>query len=343
MNSTRYHEHECATMSSEIDLALDLFKGRTEAVGTEEGGARRYQSPGSSNTWWRRQLIEHFVVGAGAAVGVYPMVPMSELSASAPTCFAPIDDETWAVRWGCVDFDEGDEISLVHARNLVKVLMKASTIVGYIERSRSKGYHVWVFASQWIPAQDMREALLAACTIAHAPTKEINPKQVKLGWDAEHETWKLGNYVRLPYPGSKPSGPDGQRSVLLGDDYLDFATFIGHAWTTRCDHSQILALKALYVPPPKPVPKDLGDVDLNVHVKLRLDPLSKMMLEDGPGEWLDRSGYLWKLANALITKAEVTREEAVAILLEAHDRHMPDKFGERALEEMERMYDKIAL
>lgn len=172
----------------------NLFQGRTDAVGTEAGGCIRL--PGE---WAVQRAIDlHLGHGGKDAIGIYPMrlFPMAKATGSGE--FVRAEDATneaeWRVHWGCIDFDEGEEISLVHARN-VRTALQQLGLTSWIERSRSKGFHVWLFADEWVPARTMRRALLAACQLVDAPTKEINPKQEELNDD------QLGNYVRLSHPG----------------------------------------------------------------------------------------------------------------------------------------------
>ena len=160
---------------------MALFDGNHAAVGTEEGGCLRWpdQLPMLADVWWECMVKDH-LTGEHSPIGVYPMVH---------------SDAGWQVKWGCVDFDEGETQSLVYARNVANAL-KAMGVQGWIERSRSKGYHVWVFAEEWVPADLMREALLGVCQVVDAPTREINPKSS--GFD---NPATLGNYVRIMYPG----------------------------------------------------------------------------------------------------------------------------------------------
>ena len=137
-----------------------------------------------------------------APIGVYPLLPAVA--------------NVHSVYWGCVDFDEGEEASLIHAENLELVLNRAQ-IKGWVERSRSKGYHVWVFFQEAMRATDVRNGLLAACGIVAAPVKEVNPKQTELtgkGW---------GNGVRLPYPAGRQPG----RNVILSGGLEMEPTTIG--------------------------------------------------------------------------------------------------------------------
>ena len=146
------------------DTFITLFQGNPAVIGTEEGGCDRspHKTTADHMAWWVTQMQQH--LDGGPQAGVYPMVQTSD---------------GFVVHWGCIDVDEGEEASLIHASNIVTVLRKFG-VTGWIERSRSKGYHVWVFAQDWVPAQLMRHALLAAAQIAQAPTREINPKQSTL-------------------------------------------------------------------------------------------------------------------------------------------------------------------
>ena len=132
----------------------NLFEGRTDTYGAEEGRAEL-----AVGVEYIDRIDEH--LNGERPVGIYPLMY--------------IEPDGWCVRWGCVDFDEGDEASWVHACNLHAVLSELS-VTAYVERSRSKGYHVWVFSSDLVPAHVMRRALLGATQIAQAPLKEINPK-----------------------------------------------------------------------------------------------------------------------------------------------------------------------
>jgi hypothetical protein len=50
----------------------------------------------------------------------------------------------------------------------------------HIERSRSKGWHIWVFASHPVTAKAMRRALKVAYAAIELPAKEANPKSETL-------------------------------------------------------------------------------------------------------------------------------------------------------------------
>ena len=190
----------------------------------------------------------------GLPIGVYPMTTI--IDDDWTTVGATHGPWRWTVKWGCIDFDEGDEASWVHASNVHSVLAQLGT-KSWIERSRSKGYHVWVFLDHWGDPDTVRRALLGACQIVAAPTKEINPKQVEL------PEGSIGNYVRLPYPGALARGavrraieaanllPHGRRTMVSPADGepIDLSSFVSVACETLVSESDIELLASYYIPP----------------------------------------------------------------------------------------------
>ena len=219
-----------------------LFEGNRSALGAEEGGCLRLPQP-----WMWSQFIEAHLTGEGEPVGVYPMVQMEHKGVAKPTHTEWHPE--WQVKWGCVDIDVGESESQVHAKNL-HLALETFGIRGWIERSRSKGYHVWLFADDWVSAGTMRSALLAACQIASAPSQEVNPKQVKLKDD------QLGNYVRLPYPGYLTESEHPTRRVMLnphtGAPYT-LSAFISCAYGSRVGGNTLRTLSEAYVAPERPI------------------------------------------------------------------------------------------
>ena len=140
---------------------MSLFGGRTDAHGTWEGGSKK--SPVSYETFAKHLYGEELI-------GIYPLTDGS------------------TVRWGCSDIDIDD---LDSARNL-QVAFGMKSIPSFVEKT-VRGFHVWVFANDWIPAPIMRRAFLSAHEVIGLAPKEVNPKQEQVNG--------LGNYVRLPYPG----------------------------------------------------------------------------------------------------------------------------------------------
>jgi hypothetical protein len=324
-----------------VDDFCELFAGRKDAVGTEAGGALRVTAKGWHH-WMSAHLLE---AGPEHAIGVYPMLPTHDHRDP---------DTNWLVKWGCVDFDEGEDESLIHARNLNRLLAKFG-IMGWIERSRSKGYHVWVFASDWVDAEYMRQALLAACQLVHAPTKEINPKQTTLAWDegcqpgcdAKHQHygagWQLGNYVRLPYPG----GYEHHRCVYRYDENgmahrLTAERFATEALATRTPPDALHALRHRYTPPP-PLTTNTRPVDAHRPAENRLSGLAYKKWREGPigGAVDDRSAWLWGAAREL-AQSELTTNEQHGFLCDMHDWYCPkwERTPDRGRLQLERMVHK---
>ena len=267
-----------------VDAYASLFKGRLEAYGSEDGECIKVPQWTYPN--YLARIREH--LEGDSPMGVYPMIPDSGYG--------------WVCNWGCVDFDEGEEASWTYARNLQTVLEHLS-ITSHIERSRSKGYHVWVFAESPITCAVMRQALLGATQIAQAPLKEINPKSTGFSLDdGRMDIGKFGNYVRLPYPAHH-----SERRVIVDSDgfAVPVELFVSDATTHRTDVSVFEAAAELYVPPPKPkrsVVVDLPDEPSeDLPDAWLMSQKTRNLFRLGPFEDRhDRSGALWRLTHLLM-------------------------------------------
>lgn len=282
------------------DLVRDfrkLFKGNPDAYGLcTPGIAPTAQRLPVNNDVWCGHLY-----GAWP-IGIYPIMPANN-----------------AVVWGCVDIDLGYEGSRVHALNLRAVLREFG-ITGWMERSLSKGYHVWVFT--WGCTADlMRNALKAACAIAGAPDKEVNPKQESLA------PGQLGNFVRIPYPHHwhesqyvTEQGLGVPTNWSLGAD-----EFVGKALAARSDLGD---LPYLYTPPVRPPIEKRLVTGFNgpIGYRERMSGLTWTIYNDGPLDGSDRSGTMFKLACRLRDEG-FTTGEAFELLSDYDYRH--GKFGDR--------------
>jgi hypothetical protein len=275
------------------DKFMRLFWGNPHKIGTDEGGSRDGDL---------LQAMKAHLTGLGP-IGVYPMVQ---------------EGTDWLVKWGCVDFDEGYDESWPDAVNLTKVLDRLG-IAGWPEKSRSKGYHVWVFADGYVPAAVMRRALQAACQIVGAPTREVNPKQETLG------DGQIGNYVRLPYHARVKAG--SQHMVDMNGTPLSYSTFVENAYTWRSTRAELERVAAMYEEPELPVYD--GPIHTSKGPRERLSGLAHTMIERGRLDGhKDRSSWLWQVAREL-AKCELTFNEQCDFLYEAHDRHAPKWAGTR--------------
>lgn len=289
------------TIDEQISAFCELFDGRQDHIGTEEGGSR----PTDAVAAMRDHLL-----GTQSPIGIYPLVHSHATG--------------WVVKWGCVDFDEGEETSLEEARRLIVVLDHVG-VTGWLERSRSKGYHVWVFLGEWVEAWVVRRGLLAACTIAKVSLKEINPKSE--GFEA---TAQLGNYVRLPYPGALSEYPPNvwdavHRRVVLDADYPDVPFELRNfleAATHNAGIGRLRELAAKYQPPKTVSNREVVDIDegeLEDAIK-RVTVRQRHILMDGPKEGRDRSSTLYWLAQMLVEEGMHTYDECVALVRWADER-----------------------
>jgi hypothetical protein len=255
---------------------ITLFRGRGDVYGHNEGRCVKEQL---TNDVFQK----HF--SGEAPIGIYPMVPHFE---------------QFYVAWGCVDFDTADADQ--NAVKLHDALLEAG-IVSWIEKSRSKGFHVWVFAEQAVLAEDMRNMLVVASHVAETPTTEVNPKQTTL------KAGQYGNYVRLPYPNLDDRQTDKQRifhkkDVESGsfDNPMVFSDFIESAMSLRTSQETIKRIASMYQPPKQAtvvVNDYVYDATLSEAMQI-LSPLGKVIWRDGPLAGKDRSSTLAKLGHETV-------------------------------------------
>lgn len=249
-----------------------LFQGRTDAFGAVHGESVKYEL---REAQWKDHVYY------GGSVGVYPL----------------LDNGT--VHWGCVDIDDGYDISLVVARNLHRAYAQLG-LTSWIERTKGKGYHVWLLCSDWVPAVQMRAVQILACTLVGYTPREINPKQVELA------DGQLGNYVNVPY--AKQHADFGKRVVLCEgacgtpcNEVMGLDCFLLLAESTLNAPADIERVSRLYraPQPPKTVVIEGNADGLDLHT---LSPLTRKVFVEGPlpnehTGHIDRSAGLQKLAH----------------------------------------------
>jgi len=289
-----------------------LFRGGKIATDDPDSnmGFRPWENPQGGFYPADGDALQHACKGhlaeRDSPIGVYPLV-LDE------------DTDTYMVYWGCVDWDDGEEESHIHALNTQEVLRQTG-VISWVERSRSKGYHLWVFFQEAIPARKVREGLIAVCNVVDAPTREVNPKQIELtgkGW---------GNGVRLPYPCGHPEG----RNVIVGEKgELSLNTFVGLAHDTRIPAEQWDAVHALYRPPRRTAPPERPLLSLSGS---QLTGLAGAIRHGGPRSTAekvdgDRSATLYALACAMFRQGYASGD--VLTELESADRDWGGKFAMR--------------
>lgn len=301
-----------------IEEFASLFEGRRDAYGTEEGGCVRPERFVGNDEWkpvpWDRIVQEH--LSSANPIGVYPLVPYQQCQTDMGLA---ID---WRVKWGCVDFDiktpthktfdyETEPEAHTAARNL-QTTLRVLGLTSWIERTRSHGRHVWVFAFDWVPAATMRRALLFACGVAGVPTREVNPKS-----EGSPDPAFLGNYCRLPYPGGALAQQPVDRFIYdLEDGPISCGAFVDLGLAFRATHIELGQIAAMYKPPPKPTPFHPDYAwGLPVDVPRRLRNYINQVTSRVPE---DRSGSMFRVA-AICKKDGMTYAQAYAALAAVDD------------------------
>ena len=247
-------------MNDPIEIFMSLFGGRTDAHGTWEGGSNK--SPVSYETFAKHLCGEELI-------GIYPLTDGS------------------TVRWGCSDIDIDD---LDSARNL-QVAFGMKSIPSFVEKT-VRGFHVWVFANDWIPAPIMRRAFLSAHEVIGLAPKEVNPKQEQVNG--------LGNYVRLPYPGGIDRIPENRYMLFKQDDTpMTLKQFLESAQESRVNINLLRPLAEKHRPKTRAV---LDQLQTSASVQEALSHVNafvKNIWREGPFESRDRSNTLCKMVHKM--------------------------------------------
>jgi hypothetical protein len=213
-------------MTATSDMAA-LFAGHTGAYFSQHPSPRCVRRPVTLG------LIHDHLYGE-MEIGTYPV-------RSGGTC-----------RWGCIDIDVKPDSSTSETLDSYRPadtagygealdIQRAWTLLGvtsWLERSRSKGWHVWVFADRWVRASVMRDAGLLANHVSDVNADEVNPKNA-YPWTTSNG---LVNTVRMPYPAVRNAG---RMTVVDPDDGdLTLEQFTRRAMASR---TPVAALEAAAV------------------------------------------------------------------------------------------------
>ena len=306
-----------------------IFRGRTEAYGTWNGGAIHYVVSTA--------LYDDHLNTENEGVGIYPHLGID------------------GVTWGCIDVDGGDfplegvrddehydrkqpewhDWSAMErlAHNLSKAL-KLKNVPSVIEKTRN-GFHVWVFPQdETVPAKTMRRALMAACKVCKYDPNEVNPKQEVL---AEN---KIGNYVRLPY--NHGFAERMERYFLdpaTRQPVLDLEKALRIAETHTAETRDLEAIAKMWTPP-----KKMASVDTTVAADgavFKLRGLARTIWDEGPLPGSDRSSTLAHLAH-LCREDDLTLNETYSVIVSA-DRRWAHKFYVRddGEEQMRNLVERV--
>ena len=247
-------------MNDPTETFMSLFGGRTDAHGTWEGGSKK--SPVSYETFAKHLYGEELI-------GIYPLTDGS------------------TVRWGCSDIDIDD---LDSARNL-QVAFGMKSIPSFVEKT-VRGFHVWVFANDWIPASIMRRAFLSAHEVIGLAPKEVNPKQEQVNG--------LGNYVRLPYPGGIDYIPENRYMLFKQDDTpMTLKQFLESAQESRVNINLLRPLAEKHRPRTRAVLDQLQTSASVQEALTHVNAFVKNIWRNGPFESRDRSNTLCKMVHKM--------------------------------------------
>ncbi len=159
-----------------------LFTGRTDAAGVFD--------PARNDTSVKRESVTldtyQTHLDGGRSLGVFPLR----------------DDGT--VKWFAFDIDTGDFALAIRIRNALADL----GFFPWIERSKGKGYHVFVFLQKDVRAAIVRRLANSVLATVGSRSLEVFPKQDRVTPPAG-----LGNFLNLPYFGGQTD-----RRVFVEDD-----------------------------------------------------------------------------------------------------------------------------
>lgn len=173
--------HSTALLSHRVQVLRNLFQGRVDTYGLCVAG-----SPLTAKSPIREVDFKSHINGGRIRIGIFPLVE-------------------GRVHWAAIDIDR-------EVRDAVSKICYHLREIGFfphIERSKSKGYHVWIFFDDWISAKIVRTILTMILKRANLRDLELFPKQ---------DDAKFGNYVFLPLHGS--SIKEG-RTVFVNPDFTD--------------------------------------------------------------------------------------------------------------------------
>lgn len=272
---------------AQVALFRRRFSGLEQVYGTYD--------PATGHVWQVKQPVDDGVIRAHLEgrqpYGVYLLV----------------QDRTRAL---AVDFDtpdlEGPMAFVAAAQNY--------GVPSYIERSKSKGYHVWIFCESGgvLAAKGRRVVRHILAEICH-PNVEVFPKQDRL------DAGSYGNFINAPLFGQLVN--EGRSVFVQADNPTQPCT---DQWAFLADVQciseslldQVIELNELDVPVPRPTPVAGTRIDATYG----LPPCAQRMLADGV-EW-DQRVACYRLARHL-RRAGLPHQAALATLADWAQRNRP--------------------
>ena len=239
--------------AEKVAIFRELFTGLPHVYGTYDpvsGRPRQVKAPVTNKV-----ILNHFM--GRQPYGVYLL----------------IKDRTRAI---AVDFDSENRLTVVDFVDKAKHY----GISAYVERSKSKGYHAWIFfEEQGVIARKARLVVHHLLNEIGEPNTEIFPKQ-----DAIDKSVQYGNFINAPL-----FGPLVLQGKTVFVDLMSFSPYPDQ-WTllesanrlSRKDLDEIIALNALFpaLPEGDPMPKSKNDNPGHV-----LPVCARKMLKDGVSQY----------------------------------------------------------
>lgn len=113
--------------------------------------------------------------------------------------------------WACIDFDYArDPNKAIEVAKAVQATLTGAGVTSWLEKSKGKGGHVWIFFSEPVPAQLARALLNTVLKLnpfrGEGFSAEIFPKQENVA------AGKFGNCLNIPY--YAPQVSEGKRVVI---------------------------------------------------------------------------------------------------------------------------------
>jgi len=238
------------TFRQKIWLFANTFKGLGNVYGTYD--------PVSGKSWQVKQQVTGQVVydhlRGKSPLGVYLLT----------------DDK---IKAAAVDFDH--EPLTVPVEFVARLL--EWSLQGHIEVSKSKGYHVWLFFSEYVNAASVRCIIKKVLTDMGKTSVEVFPKQDKLQGNV-----RFGNFINAPLFGELVIAG---KTVFLDLDNMpnphdDQWQFLERAQRyTQRDLDDVLSM--FDIRPPEPSTVHCGDEEVGPIDSFGLVPCVRQMLQGG--------------------------------------------------------------
>jgi len=186
-NSNSHSSSSQSQQSAKVFAAL--FRGRSDAWGS---------LPPKCNH--ERVTLAHYEshLKGQKSLGIYPLLD----DGTCPWIAADLD-QPGSAPWHNGPDDAMPALSLMESLGYYGVNQGI-----YLEKTKSKGWRIWLFFSAPVPAKHARRLFHSALAKSGLPLSiEVFPKQDFACKPTPSNPFPVGNYVHLPYFGGGPSGP----------------------------------------------------------------------------------------------------------------------------------------